>query len=180
MARDEIRSQEWIDKIEELVRRADSLSDREARGIAVDLLQAVLDLHGAALERMMEIAVESGPVGETIIEKIAQDDLTSSVLMLHDLHPYDLETRIERAIRKLHDVFVSLGAKLTLLAIENGTVRLHFDSARTWTGAPVKVSVEKAIFQAAPEIVDVVIEGLREPPDANFVPLSNLVTGIRA
>lgn len=180
MATDEIRSQERIDKIEELVRRADSLSDPDARGVAVDLLQAVLDFHAAGLERIMEIAVDAGPAGEAIVEKIALDDLTSSMLLLHDLHPDDLETRIDRAIHKLHGVFVSLGAKLTLIAIENGTVRLHFDSPRTWTGAPVKASVENAIFQAAPEIESVIIEGLKEPPNPNFVPLSEIIAGIRA
>lgn len=180
MANNEVRSQEWIDKIEELVRRADSLSDPKARGVAVELLQAVLDFHAAGLERVMEIAVESGPVGEAILEKIALDDLASSMLLLHDLHPDDLETRIDRAIHKLQGVFSSLGAKLSLTAIENGTVRLHFDSARTWTGAPVKASVENAIFQAAPEIESVVIEGLKETPDPNFIPLSEILAGIRA
>ena len=132
------------------------------------------------LERVMEIAVESGPAGEAILEKIAVDDLTSSMLLLHDLHPDDLETRIDRAIHKLHGVFSSLGAKLTLIAIENGTVRLQFDSARTWTGAPVRASVENAIFQAAPEIESVVIEGLKETPDPNFIPLWEILAGIRA
>jgi hypothetical protein len=184
MANDEIRSQarsqDWIDKIEELVRRADSLSDSTARGVAVDLLQAVLDFHAAGLERMTEIALEAGPAGEAILEKIALDDLTGSMLLLHDLHPDDLQTRIDRAVHKLQGVFVSLGAKLTLTSIENGTVRLHFDSPRTWSGAPVKASVEKAIFQVAPEIKNVVIEGLKETPDPNFVPLSEILPGLRA
>ncbi len=175
----EIRSQEWIDKIEELVRRAESLSDPKAREIAVDLLQAVLDFHAAGLDRVMEIAADSGTAGEVIIERIATDDLTSSMLLLHDLHPDDLETRINRAIQKLHDMFTSLGAKLSLIAIEPGTVRLHFESARTWSGTPVRASVENAIFQAAPEIVSVIIEGLKETPPANFVPISDLLIGLR-
>ena len=131
-----VHSQTWIDKIEELVRRADSLSDPTARGIAVELLQGVLDFHAAALERVMEIAMESGPSGEAIIDRFATDDLTSSLLLLHDLHPDDLETRIDRAVHKLQSVFSSLGARLSLTAIEGGTVRLHFDSPRTWTGRP--------------------------------------------
>lgn len=185
MANDEIRSQEVrsqgrIDRIEELVRRADSLPDPSARAVAVELLQAVLDFHAAGLERAIEIVLESGPPGAAIIHKIAADDLTSSMLLLHDLHPDDLQTRIDRAVHKLQGVFASLGARLSLMGIEDGTVRLHFDSARTWTGAPVKTSVENAIFQVAPEIDSVVIEGLKETPDANFVPLSDLLAGTRA
>lgn len=179
MATDEIRSQEWTDKIEELVRQAEALSDPKARAIAVDLLQAVLDFHAAGLDRIMEIAAESGAAGEAIIERIAAEDLTSSLLLLHDLHPDDLETRVNRAVSKLQPVFASLGARLSLIAIEPGTVRLQFDSDRTWSGTPVRASVESAIFQAATEIGSVVIEGLKETPAVNFVPLSDLLTGLR-
>jgi hypothetical protein len=135
-----------------------------------------LDFHAAALERVLEVTARSGPLGESIIEQIATDDLTSSMLLLHNLHPDDLETRVNRAVQKLHDVFVSLGARLSLSAIEPGTVWLHFDSARSWPGSPVKTSIENAIFQAAPEIERVVIEGLKETPAADFVPLSDLLT----
>jgi hypothetical protein len=177
MARNEIRSQEWIDKIEELVHRAESISDAKARGVAVDLLQAVLNFHAAGLERIIEIAAGSGPAGKAIIERIAMDDLTSSMLLLHDLHPDDLQTRIKRAVHKLQEVFISLGARLSLVAIEPGTLRLHFDSARTWSGTQVRASVENAIFQAAPEIGSVIIEGLKEAPPADFVPVSDLLAG---
>lgn len=179
MAGNEIRSQEWIDKIEELVRQAESLADPKARAIAVDLVQAVLDFHSAGLNRVMEIVADPGATVRTVIDRITTDDLTSSMLLLHDLHPDDLETRVNRAIHKLQETFASLGAKLSLIAIEDGTVRLHFDSARTWSGTPVKASIENAIFQAAPEIADVIIEGLKETPPPNFVPVSNLLTGSR-
>jgi hypothetical protein len=108
---------------------------------------------------------------------MAADDLTGSMLLLHDLHPDDLETRIHRAVQKLHDMFTSLGANLSLIAIEAAAVRLQFDSARTWPGTQVKASIENAIFQAAPEIGSVMIEGLKETPPANFIPLSDLLVG---
>jgi hypothetical protein len=179
MTTTETRSQEWVDKIEDLVGRAQSLSDPKARVVAVDLLRAVLDFHAAGLERVLAIAAGSGIAGETIIQQIAADDLTSSMLLLHDLHPDDLETRIGRAVEKLQDVFTSLGARLSLIAIESGTVRLQFNSARTWSGTPARDSVENAIFQTAPEIQRVVIEGLKETPPANFVPVSELLAASR-
>lgn len=175
MSTNEARSQEWIDKIEDLVQRAESLPDPEAREVAVALLGAVLDFHAAGLERVLEIIAGSGVTGEAIIGQIATDDLGSSLLLLHDLHPDNLETRLNRAIRKLQDAFASLGAKISLISVESGTVRLFFDSSRTWSGTPVRASVENAIFQAAPEITTVVIEGLKETPPANFVPVSDLV-----
>jgi hypothetical protein len=37
--------------------------------------------------------------------------------------------------------------------------------------------VENALLQAAPEISTVIIEGLKEPAPANFVPVSKLLAG---
>ena len=178
MAEQEIRSQEWIDKIEVLVRQAQSISDPAARNIAIDLLRAVLDLHAAGLERILDLIFESGPGGEGIIERIAHDELAGSMLLLHDLHPEDLETRLNRALVRLQDMFASLGAKLSIVSMEGDTVQLRFESERTWSAAPVKSSVEKEIFQAAPEITTVVIEGLKEAAPNGFVPVSDLLASL--
>jgi hypothetical protein len=180
MAEEQIRSQEWVDKIEELVRQAEAMPDPNARRLTIDLLRAVLDFHAAGLERILDTIFESGSAGEQIIEKIATDEVTSSMLLLHDLHPDDIETRIARALDKLREMFLTLGAKLSLEAIENGTVRLNFESQRSWSAAAVKTSIEKAIFQAAPEITTVVLEGLKEASDPAFVPVSDLLAGLHA
>lgn len=156
------------EKIEELVRRAESLSDPEARAVAVDLLKAALEFHAAALKRLLEIA------GKETVDRIVSDELAASMLLLHDLHPDGMETRIRRAVGKLQDMFSRLGAKLSLDAIESDVVRLHFDSAQTWSRAAVADSIEKAIFEAAPEIGSILVEGIKEPTPANFVPLSQL------
>ncbi|MBV8073157.1 MAG: hypothetical protein JO270_24875 [Acidobacteriaceae bacterium] len=175
MTNGEIRSQEWLDRIEELVRRVQALGDPNARAAAVDLLQAVLAFHAAGLERFIEIAAACDAPDKSTIERAAQDDLTSSMLLLHGLHPDDLHTRITRALEKLQEVFGSLGARLSLLAVEEAVVRLRFDSARPWAGAPVRTTIENAIFQAAPEISSVILEGLKEPAPPGFVPVSDLI-----
>jgi hypothetical protein len=179
MADEKIRSQEWVDKIEELVRRAEALPDPNARRVSVELLRAVLAFHAAGLERILDTIFESGATGEQIIDKLAADDLTSSLLLLHDLHPDDLETRLSRAIDKLQTIFFSLGARLSLAGREGDLIRLRFESQRAWSVTAVKASVENAIFQAAPEITSVVLEGVKEAPDPGFVPVSDLLAGIR-
>jgi hypothetical protein len=179
MVKPETNSQEWIDKIEQLVHRAESLPDANARNTAVELVQAVLDFHSAGLERMIAIASDYGPDGEALIERIAMDDLTSSMLLLHDLHPHDLETRLNRAIRELQKMFASLGASLSLISIEPEMIRLQFESRGAWAGTAVRASIENAIFQAAPEIENVIVEGLKETPLVDFVPISDLLTGSR-
>lgn len=177
MANEEVHSQQWIDRIEELVHRAEGLEDPKCRTVAVDLLQAVLEFHASGLERMMEIAAASATAGDALIERIAADDLTSSMLLLHGLHPDDFDTRVNRAVTKLEEVFASLGATVSLISTDGGTVRLRFESSRSWAGA--KATIEKAIYQAAPEITGVIVEGFKEPVPVDFVPVSNLLSGSR-
>ena len=141
MAEEQIRSQEWVYKIELLVREAQGICDPMARNITIDLLRAVLEFHAAGLERVLETIFDSGPAGEAIIEKIAADELAGSMLVLHNLHPDDLETRLKRAVARLQDMFASLGANLALVAIEPGKVQLRFESQRTWTAGPVRASI---------------------------------------
>lgn len=177
MANEEVHSQQWIDRIEELVHRAEGAGDAESRRITVELLRAVLEFHAAGLERIIEIAAASGAAGEAILKRIGDDDLTSSVLLLHGLHPDDLETRVNRAVAKLEEMFGSRGASISLVSMEDGVVRLRFESGRAWAGA--KVTIEKAIYQAAPEITSVIVEGFKEPVPVDFVPVSTLLSDSR-
>lgn len=163
-----------IEKIAELVRRAESLSDLEARGVAAELLQAALEFHAAGLERILQIIADSGDTGRGLVQRIGADELAGSILLLHDLHPDDLETRVDRAVRRLQELFRSLGAKLALVGIENGTVHLRFESAKTWSRAAVLASIENKILEAAPEVSRVAVEGIKETAASDFVPLSQL------
>src|SRR5579884_3940128 len=84
-------SKERIHKIGELVRRAEALPDREARSLCAELVQVVMEFHAAGLERMLSIVLqqENGPA---ILASFAGDDLAANVLLLHGLHPDDLQT----------------------------------------------------------------------------------------
>jgi len=49
-----------IERIEELIHRLEAIPDAAQRNQMRELLQAVLELHGAALERMLAIVAEVG------------------------------------------------------------------------------------------------------------------------
>ena len=155
--------------IEELVQKVQSLPDPNARQTALELVQAILDLHAEAVERMMEI-IAGGDSGPAIIDALATDPRASSILLLHDLHPLDLETRVARALDS--PAFRSRGASVQLVSIEDGVIRVRIDG-----GPGLKQAVEKALWEAAPEAVDLIVEGAPEQVSSNFVPLEALFTG---
>ena len=156
-------------RIEELVQKVQSLPDPIARQTALELVQAVLELHASALERMTEI-IAGSEGGPAIMDALATDPHTSSVLLLHDLHPLDLDTRLARALD--NPAFRSRGATVELVSVQEGVIRVRIDG-----GLGLRQAVEKALWEAAPEAVDLIVEGGPDQVSSNFVPLEALLTG---
>ena len=61
--------QKRMQRIGEMVEQLESAADPNARAMAKELLESLMALHGAALERILELASEAGEAGETIIRK---------------------------------------------------------------------------------------------------------------
>ena len=61
-------------------------------------MRLVTDLYGAGLERLLEILHDAGRLDAEVLAEIADDDVVASLLLVHGLHPYDLPTRVERAL----------------------------------------------------------------------------------
>lgn len=172
-------AQESVAHIDELVAAVETLPDPHARRAAVELVQAVMGLHEDALRRILEIVAAAGN-GPVITEAMAADDLVSGVLVLHDLHPHGVEARVRRAMDKLQRHFDSRGAGITLLELNSETLRVRYDGARPGAGAAAKKLIEETIYEAAPEITRLEIEGVEERRDPGFVPLADLVATQRA
>jgi len=168
-------SKELLARIDELVHRTEALPDPHARASAIELVQGVMALHASVLARMLEI-ISATASGAQATEALLSDDLVSSVLVLHGLHPEDLETRVRRAVDKLRLFFDSRGGRIELLASSSELVRVRVTLARPGSGAAAKQVIEDAIYEAAAEVTAVVIEGADDDRrDAGFVPLADLL-----
>jgi len=153
--------EERVRRIEDLVRRLEGIPDRESRETAQSLMEAILELHGAGFERMMDIVFETGESGKAAIRRFAGDGLIASLLLLHGLHPDDMETRVLHALGKAHGT-------AELLGVFEGVVRVRL----TGSGCGLKESVEAAVREAVPDATEIVIEeGLAQN---GFVPLASL------
>lgn len=161
------------DRIEELVSRVEKSGDPAMRAVAQELLQAVIELHAVALDRMLEV-VASFPHGVEAIERMAEDDMVSNVLLLHGFHPASLEERVLAALEKSRAYLKSHGGDVELAAIEEGTVHVKLQGSCGSCGSStetMKNTVERAIYEAAPEVVTVISENVPAPPQANLVTL---------
>ncbi|MEO7143051.1 MAG: nitrogen fixation protein NifU [Bryobacteraceae bacterium] len=159
------------ERLEALIQKVRSLPDTAARDAALELVQAVMDLHASGIERMMEI-VHASEAGDSIFEAYAADDRVRVILLLHDLHPLDLEERVRRALDQ--PAFHSRGATVEVLSVRDGVARIHIEG-----GPALRSAVEQALSEAAPDAVEVIVEGgAANHSPANFVPLTQLLARV--
>jgi Fe-S cluster biogenesis protein NfuA/nitrite reductase/ring-hydroxylating ferredoxin subunit len=157
-----------VAKLEALLEGVESLEDPVARDKATAVVQALVELYGAGLERIVsEIAERDG--GGELADAMAGDELVSHLLLLHDLHPVPLEARVLGALEEVRPYLESHGGDVELLGVEDGVVRLRMEG--TCSGCPsssatLKLAIEEAIHKAAPDVDAVEAEGAVEeqPP----------------
>lgn len=167
-----------VQRIGELVGELENIADPEARASAKALVQLLLDLHGAGLERVMEIVAKNDESGQRTIDDLGRDPLVSSLLVLYGLHPLDVESRVAQAVERVRPQVRKGGGELDLIGIEAGVVRLQLQVTGHVcgsTGKTLKKLVEDALYEAAPDMNRLIIEGLEEPAGSSgFVPLGKL------
>lgn len=147
-------------RIEKLADKLEHAGDPETRAAALDLVQSVVELHGAALDRMIQSLCRTAE-GEKALREAVADDMVASMLLLHSLHPDDMETRVLRGLEKVRPYLQSHGGDAELTSVRDGIVRLTLRG--TCGSCPsssltMKNAVEDALFEAAPDIVEIVAE----------------------
>ena len=158
--------------------RIESLPDPAARAAATEAVQILLQVYGEGLERVMDkIRDASSP---SLAARLAEDELVSHLLVLHDLHPAGLEDRILGALEETRPYLQSHGGNVELLRVEGAVAYLRLQGS--CSGCPsssmtLKMAIEDAIRKAAPELERIEAEGSSEPDEppagaAGFVPLS--------
>jgi Fe-S cluster biogenesis protein NfuA len=148
------------ERVEKLAARLESAGDPEIRATALDLVQSVVELHGAALQRLVDSLTRT-PAGQQVLSQALKNDLVSSMLLLHNLHPDDLQTRVLRGIEKARPYLKSHGGDVELVAVRDGIVHLRLHGtcgSCPSSSATLKNAVEDALFEVAPDIVEIVSE----------------------
>jgi Fe-S cluster biogenesis protein NfuA len=170
--------QRRLGSIEELLHNVESTADPSLRASVQELIELVMQLHGAGLERMIELVRATGGAGEALIRKLTADDLVASLLVLHGIHPLSLEDRVTQALEKTRSRLRPHGGEVELLNVQDGAVRVRLEVKSQGcgsTGHTLKEMVEDAVYQAAPDLTALTIEGAEEKQ--GFVPLAMLLNG---
>ena len=161
------------ERVEELVCRIEDSGDPATRALAQELLQAVIELHGVALDRIMQRIGELPQAGSAL-ESLAADPLVSGVLSLHGIHPVPIGARIEAALEGTRPYLESHGGNVELLSVEEGKAHIRLQGSCGSCASSMqtmKQTIESAIYEVAPEVVAIIAESAPTDPQSQLVVL---------
>ncbi|HEX4726081.1 MAG TPA: NifU family protein [Pseudonocardiaceae bacterium] len=149
-------------RIEELL---GALTAGRERAAAEELVSVLVDLYGDGLGRIVSVLGERDPA---LLAELADEPRVEGLLLLHGLHPLDVNARVSRALDRVRPYLGSHAGGVEFLGVDDdGVARLRLEG--NCNGCPsstltVRLAIEGAVQDAAPEVTAVRVEGIAEPP----------------
>jgi Fe-S cluster biogenesis protein NfuA/nitrite reductase/ring-hydroxylating ferredoxin subunit len=172
-----VRSPQGGDQADQLIGRVQALQaqieglDPVARGLAEELVSAVVQMYGAGLERIMEAVGDSPDIRAALMD----DGVVASLLLIHDLYPVPLEKRVAEALERVRPYMESHGGDVELIGVIDGVAHLRLQgSCRSCaaSSATLELAVRQALEEAAPDLHGMEVDGVVEPaPEPLGTPL---------
>jgi Fe-S cluster biogenesis protein NfuA/nitrite reductase/ring-hydroxylating ferredoxin subunit len=140
-----------------------------AAAAAEELVRLLVTLYGDGLGHIVAALHDGGEAGRALLDRLADDPLVEGLLLLHGLHPLDVDARIQRALDRVRPYLGSHAGGVQYLGVsEEGVARLRLEGS--CHGCPsstvtVQLAIEGAVQDAAPEVTEVVVEGMTAPPE---------------
>ncbi|HEY3732499.1 MAG TPA: NifU family protein [Streptosporangiaceae bacterium] len=154
---------ERIEEILDYLRSGDS----KVADAAEELVGLLVGIYGDGLSHIVAALGEAGPAGTALLAQLADDKHVESLLLLHDLHPLGVDARIQRALDEVRPYLGSHAGGVEYVGVTGGVAQLRLEGS--CHGCPsstvtVRLAIEDAVKNAAPEVTEVAVEGMTEPP----------------
>ena len=165
------RVQQAGERIEELLARLRS-GGGDSGAVAEELVGLLVNLYGDGLAHIVAALADGGAAGSALLAQLTDDPLVESLLLLHGLHPLGTDARIQRALDRVRPYLGSHAGGVQYLGAGDGVARLRLEGS--CHGCPsssvtVKLAIEGAVRDAAPELDDVVVEGMTAAPEPTLL-----------
>lgn len=136
--------------------------------IADELIRLLVGFYGDGLARIVAVLAKHDQAGAAILTALTDDPLVESLLLLHDLHPLDVDARVQRALDQVRPYLGSHAGGVEYLGVTDGVAKLRLEGS--CHGCPsstvtVRLAIESAVMNAAPEVSEVVVDGMTKPPE---------------
>ena len=154
---------ELVARVQELQAALQDRADAATGQLADALVSAVVQLYGAGLERVMALLDDAGEDGRRLALQAGEDELLSTLLCIHDLHPVPLAERVQGALDSVRPYMESHGGNVELLGLDEGVATLRLEGSCSDCSASsvtLELAIKQALERAAPDLEGLEVEGV--------------------
>lgn len=148
-----------LQRLDEHLQELEALADPAIRARVQEVLRTLLEVHGAGLERIVRHLEATAP---SALDACSRDEVAAGVLLLHGLHPLDLESRVLQALDDVRPRLRSHHGDVELIEVADGIVRLRLlGNCQGCASSAVTMAqtIEQAVLGRAPDAVALEVEG---------------------
>ncbi len=161
-----------LPRIEQLLEEVRAMVSPPAAEKVEELVRHVMGLYGDGLRRIGRVLAEAGQPADVVADRLIEDDLIANLLIVHGLHPDSVETRVARALDRVRPYLASHGGDVEIVAIDGDAGSLRLRMTGSCDGCPssiltIKLAVEGAVTELAPEIDHIEVEDVTESSAAS-------------
>jgi len=144
-----------VERLAELLSRLENVRDPLARDIAQELLSTLMEVYGEGLDRIFDALDDPESPARSVRDRLLDDGVIASLLLMHGLFPVDLETRVRDALDELRPQVAAEGGTLDLVEVVDGIVRLRLAEPEAGCngGSSLEPLVTEALGLAAPDLL---------------------------
>lgn len=163
------------DRIERLLDEVRAMTSPPAWQRVEELVRTVVNLYGEGLGRIVDVVATPGLSSDAVAARLVADKLVESLLLVHGLHPEDFATRVGKALERVRPYLGSHGGDVELVRADEPSGEVKLRLRGSCDGCPsslltVKLAVEDAIKESAPEATRIEVEGMVEAPEGGIEP----------
>ena len=167
------------EQVEKLLAELRSHGGPQVAATAEELVSCLVELYGAGLAEIVGILREDGEAGPRLLAALAADPLVESLLLVHDLHPLEVSTRVRRAVEEVLPQLGAHAGEVEYLGLDDtGVLRLCLEQ-RGCSADTVRDLIAKAVAAAAPEAAGVDIELTEAPAELPMLQITRRPAGIQ-
>jgi Fe-S cluster biogenesis protein NfuA/nitrite reductase/ring-hydroxylating ferredoxin subunit len=152
-------------RIQQLLEQIEALPAASTRELIHEFMEATLAFYGQGLARILQIVSESGPESQKVYQHLINDKVLRGLLLIHDLHPVDLQTRLRDALDHVRPYLRSHGGNVELISLTGETARLRLQGtckSCASSAITLELAIRHAIEEACPDLAEFEVEGVAE------------------
>src|SRR5580704_13916306 len=156
-------------RIQQLLEQIEALPSPSTRELVHEFMEATLAFYGQGLGRMLQVVSESGPQGAKAYQRLINDKVVRGLLLIHDLHPADLESRLREALDHVRPYLQSHGGNVELISLtsERASLRLQGTCKSCASSAvTLELAIRHAIEEACPDLAGFEVDGVSREDEA--------------